>query len=125
MPLSQTNQIEGMASVGRYFFIQDAIIFGREALSVHQNMDMQIIFIDEIGAWELQGQGWGTCLNDLIINCEMPLILSVRKKFLELVVESWVLQNPLVIEAKGASEDESFKTIMQFTCLKTLESTNH
>ena len=117
-PLSQTNQIKGMASVGKYFFIQEAILFGREALSVQRNKDMQIVFIDEIGAWELQGQGWGTSLNELIINCEMPLILSVRKKFLELVVESWVLQNPLVIEAKDASVDEVFKTISEFTCLK-------
>ena len=117
-PLSQTNQIKGMASVGKYFFIQEAILFGREALSVQRNKDMQIVFIDEIGAWELQGQGWGTSLNELIINCEMPLILSVRRKFLELVVESWVLQNPLVIEAKDASVDEVFKTISEFTCLK-------
>ena len=120
MPLSQTEANKDMAQVGRYFFRQEAIVFGRDALSVGQNIDKQIVIIDEIGAWELQGQGWGLSLNDLIINSDIPLILTVRKKFLEMVIESWMLQNPLVIDAKDASVHEVFKTISGFTCLKKL-----
>jgi nucleoside-triphosphatase THEP1 len=125
MPLSQTQPNKDMAQVGRYFFRQEAISFGREALSVGQNIDKQIVIIDEIGAWELQGQGWGLSLNDLIINSDIPLVLTVRKKFLEMVVESWMLQNPLVIDAKDASVDEVCRTISEFTCLEILNSTNY
>ena len=118
MQLSQIEEIDGVPRVGRYFFIPEALDYGRNALSVEKNLKSQIVLIDEIGAWELQGQGWASSLNELIINCEMPLIITVRKSFLELVVENWMLQNPLVIEAKNASTDEIFDEIVKFTGLK-------
>ena len=45
-------------------------------------------------------------LNELIINCEMPLIIAVRRGFLELVIENWMFQDPMVIEAKDATVEE-------------------
>jgi nucleoside-triphosphatase THEP1 len=117
MQLSHTNEMDGMARVGRYFFIPEAIDFGRNALSVERNLESQIVLIDEIGAWELQGQGWASSLNELIINCEMPLIITVRKSFAELVIGNWMLQNPLVIEAKDALAEEVFKNIVKFSLL--------
>ena len=117
MHLSHTNDTEGLARVGRYFFIPEAIDFGRAALSVERNRNSQIVLIDEIGAWELQGQGWAGSLNELIINCNMPLILTVRKSFLELVIENWMFQNPLVIEAKDATVDSVMAEIERFAKL--------
>lgn len=118
MLLSHIHDTEGMARVGRYFFIPEAIDFGRAALSVSRNMDSQIILIDEIGAWELQGQGWASSLNELIINCNMPLILTVRKSFVELVIENWVLQNPLVIDASDTQVDIAYAEIVKFAGLE-------
>jgi nucleoside-triphosphatase THEP1 len=75
------------------------------------------VLIDEIGAWELQGQGWAGSLNELIINCNMPLIITVRKSFLELVIENWMFQNPMVIEAKDAQVDSAMAEIERFAKL--------
>lgn len=124
MQLSQINDTEGLARVGRYFFIPEAIDFGRDALSVERNHNAQIVFIDEIGAWELQGQGWASSLNELIINCDMPLIITVRKSFVDLVVENWMFQNPLVIEAKDAQMDLIFSEIKRFVNLNQQEVTS-
>ncbi|MEI8047919.1 MAG: nucleoside-triphosphatase [Bacteroidota bacterium] len=117
MQLSQTDVLKGVARVGKYFFLPEAVEFGRVALSVARNLDSQIVLIDEIGAWELQGQGWASSLNELIINCNMPLIITVRKSFIDLVIENWMLQNPLVIEAKDAVSEEVFKNIVRFSAL--------
>lgn len=117
MQLSHINDTEGLARVGRYFFIPEAIDFGRAALSAERNRNSQIVLIDEIGAWELQGQGWAGSLNELIINCNMPLIITVRKSFLELVIENWMFQNPLVIEAKDAQMDSAMAEIERFAKL--------
>jgi nucleoside-triphosphatase THEP1 len=117
MQLSHINDTAGLARVGRYFFIPEAIEFGRDALSAERNRNSQIVLIDEIGAWELQGQGWAGSLNELIINCNMPLILTVRKSFLELVIENWMFQNPLVIEAKEAQVDSVMAEIERFAKL--------
>lgn len=118
MQLSHINDTEGLARVGRYFFIPEAIEFGRDALSVERNRNSQMVLIDEIGAWELQGQGWAGSLNELIINCNMPLIITVRKSFLELVTENWMFQNPLVIEAKNAEIDLVMAEIEKFVSTK-------
>lgn len=117
MQLSHINDTEGLARVGRYFFIPEAIEFGRDALSAERNRNSQIVLIDEIGAWELQGQGWAGSLNELIINSNMPLIITVRKSFLELVIENWMFQNPLVIEAKDATVDSALAEIERFAKL--------
>ena len=124
MQLSHINDTEGLARVGRYFFIPEAIDFGRDALSVERNHNAQIVFIDEIGAWELQGQGWASSLNELIINCDMPLIITVRKSFVDLVIENWMFQNPLVIEAKDAQMDLIFSEIKRFVNLNQQEVTS-
>ena len=115
MHLSHIRDTGGMARVGRYFFFPEAIDFGRDALSVERNRNSQIVLIDEIGAWELQGQGWATSLNELIINCDIPLIITVRKSFLDMVIENWMLQNPLVIEAEGAVVIDVLSKILKFS----------
>jgi len=117
MQLSHIYDTEGLARVGRYFFIPEALDFGRDALSVGRNRETEIVLIDEIGAWELQGQGWASSLNELIINCEMPLIIAVRRGFLELVIENWMFQDPLVIEAKDATVEEVIPKILKFFAL--------
>ena len=48
----------------------------------------------------------------------MPLIITVRKSFLELVIENWMFQNPLVIEAKDAEIDLVMAEIEKFISTK-------
>jgi nucleoside-triphosphatase THEP1 len=117
MRLSQTEKGEGMAHVGRYYFLNEGIEFGKAALAVENNRNSKILFIDEIGTWELQGQGWAASLNELIIQCDMPLIIAVHMSIVDLVVENWQLQNPLIIEAKNSSIDEAFDNIIAFAGL--------
>jgi len=115
--LSQTHKGEGVINVGRFYFFDDGIVFGKAALTVANNQHSQIVIIDEIGAWELQGQGWAESLNELILRFDMPLILAVNTKLVNQVIESWQLQSPLIIEAKKASTPVAFQVIMQFTKL--------
>ncbi len=113
MRLSQTNEIDGMPKVGKYFFIPEAIESGRDALAIANNQHSRIVLIDEIGAWELQGQGWAASLNELIIQCDMPVVLTARKIFLELIIQSWMFQNPVIIEAENTSVDEAYADVMK------------
>ena len=113
--LSYTHKGEGLVNVGRFYFSPEGIMFGKSALTVANNQHAQIVFIDEIGAWELQGQGWAESLNELILRCEMPIVLAVNKKLTSQVAESWQLQNPLIIEAKNASSEKVFNDIIHFS----------
>jgi nucleoside-triphosphatase THEP1 len=116
--LSQTQKREGMVNVGRFYFFNEGIEFGKAALTVRNIQKSQIVFIDEIGAWELQGQGWAESLNELILRCDMPVILAVNIKLVDQVIESWQLQDPIIIEAKKTNSTEAFTDIMQFTELE-------
>ena len=113
--LSQTQKDDSFVNVGRFYFFNDGISYGKSALTVANNQNSQIVFIDEIGAWELQGQGWAESLNELILRCDMPVILAVNTKLVDQVIESWQLQSPLIIEAKKASTTEALQEIMQFS----------
>ena len=115
--LSQTQKEDGLVNVGRFYFFNDGISFGKAALTVANNQNSQIVFIDEIGAWELQGQGWAESLNELILRCDMPVILAVNTKLVDQVIESWQLHSPLIIEVKNPSSAETIQEILQFTNL--------
>ena len=115
--LSQTQKEDGLVNVGRFYFFNDGISFGKAALTVANNQNSQIVFIDEIGAWELQGQGWAESLNELILRCDMPVILAVNTKLVDQVIESWQLHSPLIIEVKNPSSAETIQEILQFTKL--------
>jgi nucleoside-triphosphatase len=115
--LSQTQKDDGLVNVGRFYFFNDGISFGKAALTVENNHHSEIVFIDEIGAWELQGQGWAESLNELILRCDMPVILAVNTKLVDQVIETWQLQEPLTIEAKSTTSVEAFQKIMHFTKL--------
>jgi nucleoside-triphosphatase THEP1 len=115
--LSQTKKGDGMVNVGRFYFFEDGIAFGKTALKVANNQMSKIIFIDEVGAWELQGQGWAESLNELTLHCDMPIILAVNVKLVDQVVDCWQLQKPLIINAKNTSSEEAFGEIIQFTGL--------
>jgi nucleoside-triphosphatase THEP1 len=117
--LSQTDEVPGMPRVGRYFFLPSGIEMGIKSLAVDVVKDSEIVLVDEIGAWELQGQGWAASLNELIINCSMPMIITVRKNFLDLVIDNWMFQNPLIIEARDASPEIVFGQVVKFAGLKT------
>ncbi len=115
--LSQTQKEDGLVNVGRFYFFNGGISFGKAALTVANNQNSQFVFIDEIGAWELQGQGWAESLNELILRCDMPVILAVNTKLVDQVIESWQLHSPLIIEVKNPSSAETIQEILQFTNL--------
>ncbi len=112
--LSQTGRIDGMVNVGRYYFFEEGITFGKEALMIENNRMSEIIMIDEVGAWELQGQGWADRLSELVLNCDKPLILAVNVKLVDQVVDCWQLQSPLKIDVTNTSSGEAFQKIIQF-----------
>jgi nucleoside-triphosphatase len=116
--LSQTGRIDGMVNVGRFYFFEDGIIFGKEALKIENNRLSEIILIDEVGAWELQGQGWAERLSELVLNCDKPIILAVNVKLVDHVIDCWQLQAPLKIDVTNTSSGEAFRKIIQFAGLK-------
>ena len=70
------------------------------------------------GNWPPTERHLAESLNELILRCDMPVILAVNKNLVDQVVENWQLQNPLTIKAKNISPEEAFTDIIHFTGLK-------
>lgn len=96
--LARTKANNDNINVGRFFFLKSGIEFGKQALSVEKMKHCQLIFIDEIGPWELENQGWAAEINKLLIETNIPMIWVVRSSILEKVIANWNLNNEWVFD---------------------------
>lgn len=58
----------------------------------------EVVIIDEIGLLELQGSVWANALSSLLSNNNNPIIISVRKLYLQGVIDQWKIQNPFIVD---------------------------
>ena len=89
---------ENMLNFGKFYFFNEGFEFGKDALSLENNLVSQIIVIDEIGFLELDNKGWASCLNNLFTNFDNPLILIVRNFLVDKVTEKWALSDPFIVD---------------------------
>ena len=86
--LGQTEAVEGWEKFRRFYFNPDGFAFGEKILSPDHLQNVEIIVIDEIGPFELQGKGWRKAIDILCEESNKPMIWVCRENILkELVVE--------------------------------------
>lgn len=98
LPLSATKSSETGLKVGRFYFDHQTMAEGRRVLETETDSDSDIVFVDEVGPWELQSQGWAKGINRLLLETEKPMIWAVRRDIVEKVRDNWNLQNPVLID---------------------------
>jgi len=95
--LSNNINEEGNIRVGRFYFKQEGMEFGRKVLENSlENSDLLII--DEIGHFELRGKGWFDVIEAAMLKENLDMIWVVRKSLLEDVLKLWSHSNVDVIE---------------------------
>ncbi len=85
-----------MAQIGSYCILPEGIKKGRHALK-NSTFNHQVVVIDEVGKLELNNQGWAGYLNHLVHGSKSHLILSVRERFMEEVIDKWHLKDYTVL----------------------------
>jgi nucleoside-triphosphatase THEP1 len=75
--------------IGRYYIFPAGLQQGRDALSLANTIDSKMVVIDEVGKLELEDRGWAGCLQSLIDASRHHILLTVRDKFVEEVVQKW------------------------------------
>ncbi len=53
----------------------------------------QIFVIDELGPFELKGQGWATAMDHLLTHCQGPMIWVVRESLIPAILDRWPAHN--------------------------------
>ena len=114
--------------VGRFFVRPEALRFARDA--IHRAIDTcDVVFVDEVGRWELDGGGHAESVRELVASSAVPVLL-VREAFVEHVIASFDLRGAEVFHIAARRPDRppgslagTFWTIVdatQFPLLVTL-----
>lgn len=97
------------------FFNPTAISLGKSAL---QNiLANAVVFIDEIGRFELEGKLWSDDLSALLSAHNGPIVLSVRNVFVDEVKKRWNLTNVTVVDAVSELPEDICKLIVKATAI--------
>ncbi len=91
--LSQTVAMEGWEKFRRFYFNPGGFAFGEKILSPKNLVDADVIAIDEIGPFELQGRGWRKAIDKLIKEINKPMVWVCRKSILEELVKEFKLRS--------------------------------
>ena len=88
---------------GRYYFRPEGLAFGRRALAPPDPRETDLMVIDEVGRFELQGAVWANQIDRLVAHPHPPMIWTVRRRLLDTVIQNWEIKNPIVIDVRRAN----------------------
>lgn len=103
--LSQTESVSGWKKFRRFYFNPDGFVFGEKVLSIENLLNTDLIVIDEIGPFELQGNGWRKAINKLFTETEKPMIWVCRKSIIEELVFEFKLQSYLIFDIEEGTPE--------------------
>jgi len=83
---------ERSPGIGSYSILPEGMKKGCQALKNSQN-NTQVVVIDEVGRLELNNKGWAENIHRLLNGSKCPLILSVRERFMEEIIDKWHLKD--------------------------------
>ena len=107
-----TGEVEELSSIdpdprceihGRFYFRPEGLAFGRRALAPPDPREPDLVVIDEVGRFELQGEVWAEQIDRLLAPPHPPMIWTVRRRLLNTVIERWKIANPVVVDVGTAS----------------------
>jgi nucleoside-triphosphatase THEP1 len=104
--LSRLSGPDSRITVGRYAFSPEGLEFGKNALSVASQGSARVVLVDEIGPWELEGQGWASKVNELLQKTSLPMVWVVRDSITELVTGEWNLTGYKLFRLPETTADE-------------------
>ncbi len=88
---------KGSEGIGRFDINHSAIDWGRELLSLQNTLDKDVVIIDEVGKLELEKNGWRNNLEKLLTIPRLNIVISVRKRYVQGIIEDFGLVNYKVL----------------------------
>lgn len=86
-------EVKDSEGIGRFKIDSSALNWGREVLSVANTTGKDVLVIDEVGKLELEDGGWRNSLRKALTIPGLYVVISVRKKYLKKIIESFGLIN--------------------------------
>lgn len=100
------------ADIGRFAAHGDAFNTVHTWVNSDVNSACKVMVIDEVGKWEMKGEGWSEVLSHLIQK-EIAMIWVVRDSFVDDVIGYWNLLNTPVFNIEEADADHAAGEIIK------------
>jgi len=84
--------------IGRFEINEKALSFGKRILSSEKQAHNEVIIIDEVGFFELQGNGWAKNIELLKEESGKVFILTIRSEFVNDVIEKFNFEKTIFID---------------------------
>jgi len=96
---------------GRFRFNPNTLAKGNNAIK--SAIKDSVVVIDEVGILELNGNIWSDALTEIINRDKNPVIISVRRHFLEDVKGKWNLGNAIIFDATADCPEDAVKIVVR------------
>ena len=106
--------------VGRFFVSQEALDTAQRAID-HAIDEGAVVFIDEIGRWELSGGGHAASVRKALASSSLPILL-VRDELVDLVVRTFGVENPIVFRVTSTDDAQFVRPAGQQTFWEIVDS---
>ncbi|MCK5839084.1 MAG: hypothetical protein KAG99_04505 [Bacteroidales bacterium] len=104
----------GSLKFRHFFFKPGGIEFGLNSIKNGLKSGPEVLVIDEIGGFELEGGGWHPVLNGVLRQKNLVRILVVRKTLVNAVIKEWNIIKPQIIDVNDTLPVSLGKTIKKF-----------
>lgn len=111
-PFLQKSTLETELRIGAFSIDSQGLAIGQKAIEKSFNSD--VVIIDEIGKLEMNGGGWHDALNLLPLEKQLYILLSVRKEFVDEVIEKWNLHPASVHNVVDSSPETLVEEIRAY-----------
>lgn len=114
MPLAAVIKKKNWIPLGKFFFNPKSISHGHTLLTGKQILEKPIVVLDEIGPFDLQGKLWSSGLYKLRNSYSGILILSVRNKLVQEVIQHWNLYHAEIIHPDRIKATDLVERIKEY-----------
>jgi nucleoside-triphosphatase len=112
LPLASRKFSDGWERTGNFYFDPEGIRMGKKILEDEAVRDKDLVIMDEIGPFELEGGIWAAPLTRLLTVHSGAVLLVVRESLVPSVLDHWDLDGALILAAGQLSPGHAADLIM-------------
>ncbi len=105
IPFLRLRTDENEAGIGKFTFVGDVVEQGNRIIRRYIGSN-SVIFVDEVGRLELKNGGWHDALTEILPGFKGVLVMSVRKDYVEEVIEKYGITRFQIIDIAAITEED-------------------
>ena len=115
LPLASRRFNEGWEPIGNFYFNPEGMLMGKNILKDPLIDNNDLIVVDEIGPFELEGKMWAESLTRLLAMRSSPVLLVVREHLVHQVMDKWSLNDAMIIEFGQLRPEQAATMVLTHT----------